>query len=76
MACRCPVCRKTTSTVGILLEHIMTNQDTAHEKWLESYCQLHNIDFGRLLLERINGGKDANKPLIVPLKRDFCGDLK
>jgi len=74
MICRCPVCRKTTSTVGTLFSHIINNTDTSHEKWLESYCKLNNIDFGRLLLDRINGNKDANKPLTVLLKRDFCED--
>ena len=72
MACKCPVCREANSTVGKLLEHIINNTDTSHEKWLESYCEKNKIDFGRLILERLNGNKDANKPLAVPLKRDFC----
>ena len=74
MAFKCPVCKKTTSTVGTLIEHIANNQDASHEKWLEVYCQKNNIDFGRMILERLNGNKDANRPLTVPLKRDFCKD--
>ena len=72
MACKCPVCKKADSTVGALVSHIVNSHDAAHEKWLESYCESNKIDFGRMVLEQINGNKDANKPLTAPIKRDFC----
>lgn len=73
MACRCPVCKKTSSTDDALLEHIMTG-DSAHEKWLKSYCNSNKIDFARMILEQINGNANASKPLLASLKRDFCKD--
>jgi hypothetical protein len=72
MACKCPVCKKEYSAVTELLEHIVDGGDSSHEKWLESYCTRSNIDYARLILERINGNQNANKQLSSSLNKDFC----
>ena len=74
MACKCPVCKKSNSTVGALVEHVVNSQDNSHQEWLETYCGKNKIDFGRMILLQLNGDKNANKPLNAPLKRDFCND--
>lgn len=74
MRCKCPVCGKSTTTVGTLFSHLVNIHDTRHARWLESYCQTNNVNFGRLLVDRVKGIKDANKPLTDVLKRDFCED--
>ena len=74
MPCKCPVCRKNTTTVGTLFLHLVNIHDTRHARWLESYCQTNNVNFGKLLVDRVKGIKNANKPLTDVLKRDFCED--
>ena len=71
MACKCPVCQKTSPSVDNLLEHIM-NDDSRHEKWLKTYTDSKNLDFGRMVLQQINGNADAYKPLTALLKKDYC----
>lgn len=72
--CKCPVCGKQTASVGTLFSHLVNIHDPRHEKWLESYCKSNNINFMKLLVDRVKGAKDANRPLTDALKRDFCGD--
>ncbi len=72
MACNCPVCKKSMSEIGALVEHVTGSQDNSHQEWLQSYCQKKKIDFGRMILKQINGDKNANKPLAAPMKKDFC----
>jgi hypothetical protein len=72
MTCRCQSCKKGFSTGSELLEHIISGPDSAHEKWMESYCDSKKIDYARLILERLNGNEAANKPVIAALKKDFC----
>jgi hypothetical protein len=72
MPCRCPVCRKKTTSVGTLFSHIVNIRDIQHERWLASYCQANNIDLGIVMLNRVKGIKGANKPLTNVLKRDYC----
>ena len=74
MACRCPVCKKTIPSVSSFVEHVSGSQDNTHQKWLESYCDKNKIDFGRMILQQINGNQDAYKPLANPFKKDFCKD--
>jgi len=74
MACICPVCEKQTAHVGTLLSHLINIHDRNHETWLESYCRKNSVNFGKLLVDRAKEKKDANKPLIDLLKRDFCTD--
>lgn len=70
--CKCPVCGRQTASVGTLFLHLVNIRDPQHEKWLESYCQSNNINFLKVLVDRVEGIKDANKPLTDALKRDFC----
>lgn len=72
MRCKCPVCGRQTATVGTLFSHLVNIHDTSHEKWLESYCQSNGVNFMKVLLERVKGTKNANKPLTDILRRDFC----
>ena len=72
MACKCPVCKKAASGTDGLVTHIVNSHDESHEKWLESYCESNGVDFARMVLEQINGNKNAAKPLTAPVKRDFC----
>jgi len=72
MACKCPVCNKSMSAIGELVEHVATSQDNPHQVWLESYCTKNKIDFARMVLQQINGDKNASKPLASPMKKDFC----
>ena len=74
MICRCPVCGKVTVSVGTLFLHLVNLNDTKHEKWLDSYCKLNNIDFMKVLADGAKGTKDANKPVTDALKRDFSID--
>lgn len=74
MRCKCPVCGKQTAHVGTLFSHLLNIHDRSHETWLESYCAKNSINFGKLLIDRMKGKKDANKPLTDLLKRDFCTD--
>ncbi|MDD5700490.1 MAG: hypothetical protein PHU23_00445 [Dehalococcoidales bacterium] len=70
--CKCPVCGKQTANVGTLFSHLINIRDEKHEKWLESYCKMNKINLGKLLVDRAQDKKDANKPLTDLLKRDFC----
>jgi len=70
--CKCPVCGKQTASVGTLFLHLIGIRDPRHEKWLVSYCQSNDINLGKLLADRVNEIKDANKPLTDALRRDFC----
>ena len=72
MACKCPVCRRRTASVGTLFSHPVNISDPQHERWLESYCQSKNINLKKILVDRVEGIKDANKPLTNALRRDFC----
>ncbi len=74
MACICPVCRKRTAHVGTLFSHLVNISDINHITWLESYCKKNNVNFSKLLADRVKEKKDANKPLTDLLKRDFCED--
>jgi hypothetical protein len=70
--CECPVCRKRTASVGTLFSHILNIHDPQHTTWLESYCRSNNINLMKLLANRVEGIRDANKPLTDALRRDFC----
>lgn len=74
MPCKCPVCGRQTATVGTLFLHLVNIRDTEHEKWLESYCQSNNVNYMKMLVERVKCTKDANKPLTDILRRDFCNE--
>ena len=74
MGCICPVCAKQTTHVGTLFSHLLNIHDRSHETWLESYCAKNSINFGKLLVDRVQEKKDANEPLTDLLKRDFCTD--
>jgi hypothetical protein len=71
MACNCPVCKEKLPVAPELVEHLFSG-DSSHEKWVESYCGKKKIDYGRLILERLNGDPNANKTLTVSLKKDYC----
>jgi uncharacterized protein YutE (UPF0331/DUF86 family) len=71
--CKCPVCGRKTASVGTLFSHLINIHDPRHEKWLDAYCKSNKIDFMKILADRVNGTKDANKPLTDALKKDFCG---
>ena len=73
MNCKCPVCEKKNSTVEALAEHVANSQDDSHQIWIEAYCNKKKLDFARMLLQTLNGKKDAHKPLIAPFERDFYG---
>jgi len=72
--CKCPVCGRKTASVGTLFSHLVNIHDPSHEKWLDSYCKSNNINFMKVLADRVKEAKDANKPLTDALKRDFCGN--
>lgn len=73
--CKCPVCGRQTASIGTLFSHLVNIHDPQHGEWLESYCLSNNINFMKLLVDRVKGIKDANKPLTDALKRDFCQGL-
>lgn len=72
MACKCPVCRMGTKSVGTLFLHLVNIRDIRHQEWLDSYCQSNNINLMKVLVDRAKGTKDANKSLSDALRRDFC----
>jgi predicted nucleic-acid-binding Zn-ribbon protein len=72
MVCKCPVCGRNTATVRTLFMHLVNIRDIRHEKWLDSYCKANKINYMKLLVNRMEDKKDANKPLTDALKRDFC----
>lgn len=74
MHCKCPVCGRQTATVGTLFLHLVNIHDAGHENWLESYCQSNDVSLMKVLLDRVEGKKYANKPLTDILRRDFCGE--
>ncbi len=74
MACECPVCGRRTAHVGTLFSHLINIHDINHTARLESYCEKNDVNFGKLLIDRVKEKKDANKPLTDLLKRDFCTD--
>lgn len=75
MSCRCPVCGRRTNSVGTLFLHLVNIHNSKHQSWLESYCSSNNINFMKVLVDRVKGVKDANRPLTEALKRDFCEDI-
>jgi hypothetical protein len=76
MSRRCPVqgYGKITSNVGTLFSHLINIHDETHDKWLESYCKINNINLMGLLVDHVNEVKNATSSLTNCFKRDFTID--